>query len=30
MLEAFRRDGGLIVDGMFNRVTIDAMTAAAD
>ena len=30
MLEAFRRDGGLIVDGMFNRATIDAMTAAAD
>ena len=27
MLEAFRRDGGLIVDGMFNRATIDAMTA---
>ena len=30
MLEAFRRDGGLIVEGMFNRATIDAMTAAAD
>ena len=30
MLEAFRRDGGLIVDGMFNRATIGAMTAAAD
>ena len=30
MLEAFRRDGGLIVEGMFNRATIDAVTAAAD
>ena len=30
MLEAFRRDGGLIIEGMFNRATIDAMTAAAD
>ena len=30
MLEAFRRDGGLIVEGMFDRATIDAMTAAAD
>jgi hypothetical protein len=30
MLEAFRRDGGLIVEGMFDRAAIDAMTAAAD
>ena len=30
MLEAYRTDGGFIVEAMFDRTTIDAMRAAAD
>ena len=30
MLEAYRTDGGFIVEAMFDRTTINAMRAAAD